>query len=349
MTENGSIEATALAMVAPGKGILAADESTGTMDKRLTPVLAETEPTEEYRRAFRELMFTTDGAEEHISAAILFDETMRHSASDGTPLPEVLKAQGIIPGIKVDTGAKPLAGAPGEKVTEGLDGLRERLEEYYEMGARFSKWRGVIAIGDGLPSDLCIAANAHALARYAALCQEAGIVPIVEPEVLMDGDHTIDTCDEVTQRTLRAVFAELARQRVTLEGMILKPNKVLSGTDCPQQAGPEEVAERTLRCLRRVVPPAVPGIAFLSGGQSDEGATVNLDAINRLVGEAPWELSFSYGRALQATPLSLWRGQESNVEAAQAAYLELARRNGAARDGRYDPEEARDLAGAGAE
>lgn len=345
--EDGSLEATALAMVAPGKGILAADESVGTMDKRLTPVL-DTEPTEEHRRAFRELMFTAEGAEQHISGAILFDETLRQSASDGTPLTEVLSGRGIIPGIKVDTGAKPLAGAPDEKVTEGLDGLRERLEEYREMGARFAKWRGVLAIGDGLPSDLCIAVNAHALARYAALCQEAGIVPIVEPETLMDGEHTADVSEQVTQRVLRAVFDELARQRVSLEGMVLKPNMVLAGYECPQQADHEEVAQRTLRCLRRSVPAAVPGIAFLSGGQSDEAATANLDAINRLAADegVPWQLSFSYGRALQATPLSLWAGQTAQIQAAQDAYLELARRNATARDGSYDPQQDRELASA---
>lgn len=345
--EDGSLEATALAMVAPGKGILAADESVGTMDKRLTPVL-DTDPTEEHRRAFRELMFTAQGAEQHISGAILFDETLRQSASDGTPLAEVLSGRGIIPGIKVDTGAKPLAGAPGEKVTEGLDGLRERLEEYREMGARFAKWRGVLAIGDGLPSDLCIAVNAHALARYAALCQEAGIVPIVEPETLMDGEHTADVSEQVTVRVLRAVFDELARQRVALEGMVLKPNMVLAGYECPQQADHEEVAQRTLRCLRRSVPAAVPGIAFLSGGQSDEAATANLDAINRLAADegVPWQLSFSYGRALQATPLSLWAGQTAQIEAAQDAYLELARRNATARDGSYDPQQDRELASA---
>ncbi len=334
-TQPGPTEATAQAMVAEGKGILAADESNGTMDKRLTTVL-DAAPTEEDRRAFRELMFTTAGAEGHISGAILYDETIRQSASDGTPFPELLNAQGIIPGIKVDTGAKALAGAPGEKVTEGLDGLRERLEEYHALGARFAKWRAVIAIGDGLPTSRCIEVNAHALARYAALCQEADIVPIVEPEVLMDGDHTIDTCDEVTQRTLQVVFAALDAQGVAPEGMILKPNMVLSGKDCGHQADVQEVAARTLLCLRRVVPPAVPGITFLSGGQSDEDATAHLAAMNAIGGQ-PWELSFSYGRALQATPLERWRGQTENVAAAQASYLELAQANGAARHGRHQP------------
>ncbi|MBA2262884.1 MAG: fructose-bisphosphate aldolase class I [Solirubrobacterales bacterium] len=338
MTHQAPTETTAQALVAEGKGILAADESNGTMDKRLAPVL-DTEPTEEDRRAFRELLFTTAGAESHISGAILYDETIRQSAGDGTPFPELLSRQGIIPGIKVDTGAKPLAASPGEKVTEGLDGLRERLEEYHALGARFAKWRAVIAIGDGLPTSRCIEVNAHALARYAALCQEADITPIVEPEVLMDGDHTIDTCDEVTQRTLRAVFVALDAQGVVLEGMILKPNMVLSGTDCPDQAGVDEVADRTLRCLRRVVPAAVPGITFLSGGQSDEAATAHLDAMNRIGGQ-PWELSFSYGRALQATPLAAWRGQASKAADAQGAYLELAQANGAARRGRYESEHA---------
>lgn len=332
MSEPGPTEATAQAMVAEGKGLLAADESNGTMNKRLSPVL-DAEPTEEDRRSFRELLFTTDGAENHISGAILYDETIRQSTSDGTPFPELLNSKGIIPGIKVDTGAKPLAGSPGEKVTEGLDGLRERLEEYHGLGARFAKWRGVITIGDGIPTDLCISANAHALARYAALCQEAGITPIVEPEVLMDGDHTIDTHEAVTHRTLRVVFAELDHHGVALEGMVLKPNMVLSGTDCPDQAGVDEVANRTLACLRRVVPAAVPGITFLSGGQSDEAATAHLAAMNAIGGQ-PWQLSFSYGRALQATPLEKWRGKSSNTEAAQESYLHLAEANGAARYGR---------------
>ncbi len=339
MTKPETLERTAREMVAEGKGILAADESNATMSKRLEA--AGIEAGEEARRRFRELLFTTAGAEDHISGAILYDETVRQAASDGTAIPELLAARGIIPGIKVDTGAKPLAGAEGEKVTEGLDGLRERLDEYRELGARFAKWRAVIAIGDGLPSRYCVAVNAHALARYAALCQEAGIVPIVEPEVLMDGDHTIDRAEEVTASTLRVVFAELADQRVDLEGMVLKPNMVVSGTDCPEQAGVDEVATRTLAVLRRVVPAAVPGIAFLSGGLSDELASMHLSAMNS-IGGVPWELSFSFGRALQATPLSLWAGEEKNADQAQASFAHRARCNGEARYGRYtsDLEEA---------
>jgi fructose-bisphosphate aldolase class I len=331
-------------LVAEGKGILAADESSGTMDKRLAEVL-DRPPAEEDRRAFRELLFTTQGAAEHISGAILYDETLRQRASDGTLFPEVLTRQGIIPGIKVDTGAKLLAGRPGEKVTEGLDGLRERLAEYRGLGARFAKWRAVITLGAGLPTRSCLEANAHALARYAALCQEAGIVPIVEPEVLMDGDHTIDRSEEVTASTLLRVFAALQEQGVALTAMLLKPNMVLSGYGCPQQAPVDEVAARTLACFRRVVPAAVPGIAFLSGGQGEDLATAHLDAMNRM-GPHPWQLSFSYGRALQATPLAIWRGEESRREAAQAAYLQRARRNGAARRGRFSPAAERELVSA---
>jgi fructose-bisphosphate aldolase class I len=337
-------QATARMLVAEGKGILAADESSGTMDKRLAEVL-DRPPVEEDRRAFRELLFTTQGAAEHISGAILYDETLRQRASDGTLFPEVLTRQGIIPGIKADTGAKLLAGRPGEKVTEGLDGLRERLAEYRGLGARFAKWRAVITLGAGLPTRSCLEANAHALARYAALCQEAGIVPIVEPEVLMDGDHTIDRSEEVTASTLLRVFAALQEQGVALTAMLLKPNMVLSGCDCPQQAPVEEVAARTLACFRSVVPAAVPGIAFLSGGQSEDLATAHLDAMNRM-GPHPWQLSFSYGRALQATPLAIWRGEESRREAAQAAYLQRARRNGAARRGRFSPAVERELVSA---
>ncbi len=329
------LEMTARAMVADGKGILAADESSGTMDKRLVAVGAPT--TEETRRRLRELLFTAPGLEEHISGVILYDETIHQSASDGTPFPELLAGRQMIPGIKVDTGAKPLAGAPGEKVTEGLDGLRERLHSYHELGARFAKWRAVIAIGDGTPSRYCIAANAHALGRYAALCQEAGIVPIVEPEVLMDGHHSVDRSEQVTGEVLRAVFAQLSDQRVLLEGIVLKPNMVLSGYGAARQAGVEEVAERTLSLFRRLVPAAVPVVAFLSGGQSDELASAHLNAMNA-IGDVSWELSFSYGRALQATALSLWGGDEANVRAAQAALTHRARCNGEARFGRYSPE-----------
>ncbi len=338
------IEDTARALVADGKGILAADESSGTMDKRLEKVL-DGPSTEEARRAFREVVLTAEEASAHISGAILYDETIRQSTEAGVPFPDALAEQGIIAGIKVDTGAKPLAGFPGEKVTEGLDGLRERLAEYHELGARFAKWRAVITIGDGLPTPYCIDANAYALARYAALCQEAGITPIVEPEVLMDGEHTIDRSEEVTEATLRAVFAALWHAGVALEGMLLKPNMVLAAYECADQASVEEVAQRTLRCLRRVVPAAVPGIVFLSGGQSDELASAHLDAMNRAP-DQPWELSFSYGRALQATPLEVWRGEPSNAAAARAAYAHRARCTGAARRGEYSPEMEREAAAA---
>ncbi len=335
------LQATARAMVAPGRGILAADESNATMTKRLEAVGVDS--TEESRLHFRELLVSTPGAEEHISGVILYDETIRQQSADGRPFCELLSDRGMVPGIKVDTGAKPLAGAEGEKVTEGLDGLRERLEEYYEMGARFAKWRAVIAIEEGLPSAYCVDVNAHALARYAALCQEAGIVPIVEPEVLMDGTHSIDRAEDVTLATLRSVFTALLDQRVALEGMILKPNMVLSGTDCSQQAGVDEVAARTLALFRQVVPAAVPGIAFLSGGQSDEQASAHLSAMNAL-GGVPWELSFSYGRALQATPLEAWGGDEANESDAQKAFAHRARCNGEARYGRYTEELEQSLA-----
>jgi fructose-bisphosphate aldolase class I len=328
------LQQTARALVAPGKGILAADESAGTIAKRLAAIGVDS--TEEARRAYRELLLTTEGAAAHISGVILFDETMRQRAADGTPFPEVLERQGIIPGIKVDQGAKELALAPGEKVTAGLDGLRERFAEYRGLGARFAKWRAVIAIGETIPSEYCIWVNAHALARYAALAQEAGLVPIVEPEVLMDGDHTIERSYAVTSRVQHAVFTELHDQRVALEGMLLKPNMVLSGYDCPEQAGIEEVAAATIRCLRHNVPAAMPGVVFLSGGQTDEAATAHLDAINRL-GPQPWELSFSFGRALQGPAQRAWRGESANVPAAQAAYLHRAKLNGAARTGTYTP------------
>ena len=334
-TDREALESTARKMVADGKGILAADESNATMSKRLEQV--EVEPTEEARRRFRELVFTTEGVEEHISGVILFDETLRQSSSDGVPFPELLAQRGVIPGIKVDTGAKPLAGAPGEKVTEGLDGLRDRLAEYSEMGARFCKWRAVITIGDGIPTDYCLRTNAHALGRYAALCQEAGLVPIVEPEVLMDGDHAIDRSYETTVATLHHVFRELFEQRVACEGLLLKANMVMSGYDCPDQAGVQEVAERTLRSLRQTVPAAVPGVVFLSGGQSDQRASAHLDAMSRVEG-LPWEISFSYGRALLGLSLETWRGEHSNLAAAQVALQHRARLTGAARRGEYSEE-----------
>jgi fructose-bisphosphate aldolase, class I len=326
---------TARAIVAEGKGILAADESDSTIKKRFDSI--EVESTEENRRAYRDLLFTTDGVEEYISGVILFDETIRQVSADGTPFPQLLGSKGIIPGIKVDKGAKPLALAEGETITEGLDGLRDRLAEYRELGARFTKWRAVISIGKGIPSEYCIWTNAHALARFAALSEEAGLVPIVEPEVLMDGDHTIERSFEVTSRTLHAVFTELRDQRVQPEGMLLKPNMVLSGYDCPEQASEEEVAHETLRCFRRHVPAAVPGVVFLSGGQSDEQATARLSAMNA-IGPHPWQLSFSYGRALQAPALKAWIGKPENVEAAQRAYYHRAKMNSAARTGMYAPE-----------
>ena len=327
------LQHTARALVPEGKGILAADESLPTIKKRFDSIGIES--TEENRRDYRSMLFTTPGAADYISGVILFDETLRQTGADGTRLAEVLQNSGVIPGIKVDKGAKPLAGQPDEKVTEGLDGLRDRLNEYYELGARFTKWRAVYAIGEGIPGPACIIANAHALARFAALSQEAGLVPIVEPEVLMDGDHDVDLCEEVTEEVLRVVFAELAVQEILLEGMLLKPNMVVSGKDCPEQADVEEVAVRTLRCLRRTVPAAVPGIVFLSGGQSDEDSTLHLDAVNRLPGPRPWRLSFSYGRALQAAPLKAWGGKPANVAAGQAAFLERAKANGAATQGAY--------------
>jgi fructose-bisphosphate aldolase class I len=329
------LQETARAIVAEGKGILAADESDGTIKKRFDSIGVES--TEEHRRAYRDLLFTTEGAEEYISGVILYDETIRQKSAGGTPFPELLTSKGIIPGIKVDKGAKPLALAEGETITEGLDGLRDRLAEYRELGARFTKWRAVISIGKGIPSEYCIWTNAHALARFAALSEEAGLVPIVEPEVLMDGDHTIERSFEVTSRTLHAVFTELRDQRVQPEGILLKPNMVLSGYDCPEQASDEEVAHETLRCFRRHVPAAVPGTVFLSGGQSDEEATARLSAMNA-IGPHPWQLSFSYGRALQAPALKAWGGKPENVEAAQRAYYHRAKMNGAARTGMYAPE-----------
>jgi fructose-bisphosphate aldolase, class I len=334
MTED-ELAATAAALVAPGKGILAADESSGTIAKRFRSI--EVESTTEHRRAYRELLFTTEGAGEFVSGVILFDETIHQRAADGTPLPEVLRRQGIICGIKVDTGTTGLAGFPGEKVTEGLDGLADRLAAYRELGARFTKWRAVITIGDGIPTHGCIRANAEALARFAALSQEAGLVPIVEPEVLMDGDHTIERCYQATADSLAAVFAALRRHRVRLDGMLLKPNMVVSGKDCPTQAGVEQVAEATVACMRDHVPASVPGLVFLSGGQTDQAATAHLNAMNRLEG-VPWQLSFSYGRALQAPALEAWKGEPANAPAAQQAFHHRARLNSAARSGSYTPE-----------
>ena len=331
MAQN-QLEQVARSLVAPGKGILAADESGGTIEKRFKSIGVAS--TEANRRDYREMLFRTPGAEEFISGVILYDETIRQQAADGTALAKLLQDKGIIPGIKVDTGAKALAFSSKEKITEGLDGLRERLVEYRGLGAKFAKWRAVITIGDGIPTDYCLETNAHALARYAALCVEAGIVPIVEPEVLMDGPHTIERCSEVTERTLQQVFHELFLQRVPLEQILLKPNMVLSGTESPTQAGVRQVAEATLAIFRRTVPAAVPGIVFLSGGQSDELATAHLNEMNRL-GGGPWQLSFSYGRALQAPALKAWGGKTANVAAGQKAYYHRAKCNGAARSGSY--------------
>jgi fructose-bisphosphate aldolase class I len=325
---------TARAIVADHKGILAADESTGTIKKRFDSIGVES--TEENRRFYRQLLFAAPGIEEHIGGVILYDETIRQKADDGTPFPELLGEKGTIPGIKVDTGAQDLAGFPGEKVTEGLDGLRARLEEYAGLGARFAKWRAVITIGEGIPTAGCIHANAHALARYAGLCQEAGLVPIVEPEVLMDADNTLDVCYDATARTLHATFDELDRMRVDLKGALLKPNMVISGKGCSVQAGAEEIAEKTVDCFLRQVPAAVPGIVFLSGGQTEVQATENLNAINQIGG--PWPLSFSYGRALQQSALAAWGGDPSNAEAAQSAFLHRARMNALAVAGEWTAE-----------
>ena len=326
---------TAAAMVAKGRGILAADESAGTCEKRFKSVGVEC--TEENRRAYRGLLFATPGIEQFVSGVILFDETLRQKTSDGAPFAEFLAQKGIVPGIKVDKGAQDLAFCPGEKVTEGLDGLRARLAEYFKLGARFAKWRAVITIGDGLPTHTCLYANAHALARYAALCQEASIVPIIEPEVLLDGGHTIERCEEVSEATLRATYAALAAHNVSVEHTILKASMVVSGKENARQAGVGEVAERTVRVLKRTVPAAQPGIVFLSGGQSDEDATIHLNAMNAR-GSHPWELSFSYGRALQAPALKSWRGDAANVGSAQRALAHRARMNGLARSGDYAPE-----------
>jgi len=327
------LKSVASAIVAKQKGVLAADESSPTIKKRFDSIKVES--TEENRRRYREILFTADGIENHIGGVILFDETLRQSTRDGIPFARLLSDRGIIPGIKVDQGTKVLALHPGDKVTEGLDGLRERLAGYRQLGAQFAKWRAVIEIDErDLPSAFGIRANAHGLARYAALCQEAGLVPIVEPEVLMDGAHGIERCEAVTAQVLQAVFAELDAHRVLFEGMLLKPNMVIAGKQCATQAGVQEVAEATIRCLKRYVPAAVPGIVFLSGGQSAEDATDHLNAMNAM-GPQPWQVSFSYGRALQAPVLAIWQGQESQVAAAQKALLRRCQLNGLAREGQY--------------
>jgi fructose-bisphosphate aldolase class I len=323
----------ARAMVAKGKGILAADESFGTIEKRFKSIGIAS--TEEHRRAYREMLFTTPDWAEYISGVIMFDETIRHATADGRSFVKLMNTAGVVPGIKVDTGAKDLAGYPGEQITEGLDGLRGRLAEYYKLGARFAKWRAVITIGDGLPTRFCIDANAHALARYAALCQEAGIVPIVEPEVLMDGSHSGERCEEVTTTTLESVFFHLHAHRVNLEGMILKPNMVIPGKKAPQQWTPGQIAEATVRCFMRTVPAAVPGIVFLSGGQTPAEATANLDAMNKM-GAHPWELSYSYGRALQDEALKAWLGKPENVAAGQEMFSHRGRLCSKARYGKYE-------------
>jgi fructose-bisphosphate aldolase, class I len=335
------LEAVARAMVAKGKGILAADESSGTIKKRFDSIKLES--TEEARRSYREMLFTAPKAADYISGVILYDETIRQKTKAGVPFPEYLARQGMIPGIKVDSGAKPLAGFPNETITEGLDGLRERLAEYYKLGARFAKWRAVIDIGADFPTRFAIDANAHALARYAALCQEASIVPIVEPEVLMDGGHTLERCEEVTDAALEALFSALHSHRVHLEGTILKPNMVISGKKATVRASAQTVAEATVRCLKRHVPSAVPGIAFLSGGQSSEDATAHLSLMNKL-GPLPWELTFSYGRALQDAALKAWGGKSENFAAGQAAFLKRARLNSMAHAGTYTPALEQDAA-----
>lgn len=328
-----TLQSVANAIVAQQKGVLAADESNPTIKKRFETI--QTESTEVSRRRYREILFTADGIERYVGGVILFDETLRQSTQDGTSFPKLLASRGIIPGIKVDKGAKALALCPGDKITEGLDGLRDRLAEYKQLGAQFAKWRAVIEIDEhGIPSANGLRANAHALARYAALCQEVDLVPIVEPEVLMDGAHSIERCEVVTARALEAVFTELDAHRVLFEGMLLKPNMVIAGKKCTQQASVQAVAEATLRCLRRYVPAAVPGIVFLSGGQSDVDATDHLNAMNAM-GPQPWQVSFSYGRALQAPVLAAWQGQESNALAAQHALLNRCHLNGLARDGTY--------------
>jgi fructose-bisphosphate aldolase class I len=326
----------AKAMVAPGRGILAADESSGTIEKRFKSINVES--TEENRRAYRDMLFTTRGLGENISGVILYDETLRQKSADGTPFAALLQRSGILPGIKVDAGTSDLAFCPGEKVTEGLDKLGKRCQEYVKLDAKFTKWRAVITIGKDIPSTTCIASNAHALARYAAICLANGLVPIVEPEVLMDGDHTIERCEVVTEWTLNAVYEALYVNRVKLEETVLKPSMVVSGKDCPVQASVDEVAERTVRVLKRCVPAAVAGIAFLSGGQSDELATEHLSAMNRKYPNLPWPLTFSYGRALQQPSLKAWKGVSANVAQAQALLAHRARMNGLAAKGEYRPE-----------
>ncbi len=326
------LDSTARALMAPGKGILAADESAGTIKKRFDGI--KLAATEENGRRYREMLFTTAGAAEHVSGVILFDATIRQSTASGQRFTELLASQGIIPGIKVDAGVMDLPNAPGEKISAGADGLRTRLAEYHAMGARFAKWRAVIDIAPGIPSALCLRSNAEALAHYAAACQAEGIVPIVEPEVLMDGDHDLARCEDVTTETLHQVFASLYAYKVRLEGMLLKPNMVIAGAKCPRQDSAEVIAEATLRCFRRTVPAAVPGIVFLSGGQGDVQATANLDAINRR-GPHPWAISFSYGRALQAASIATWAGEDANIAKAQAAYLHRAKMNGLAARGAW--------------
>jgi fructose-bisphosphate aldolase class I len=328
-----TMEQTVAEILRSGRGILAADESTGTIEKRFKS--ANIPNVEENRRDYREMLFTTKGMESHISGVILFDETLRQKSRAGVPLAKVLSDKGVVPGIKVDAGTTALPGAPNEVVTQGLDKLGERLKEYKALGARFAKWRAVITIGAGIPTPYCIETNAHALARYAALCQAEGIVPIVEPEVLMDADNTIETCFQVTSDTLQCTFAQLYAQRVVLEQMLLKPNMVISGKRCPTQAGVQQVAHETLRCFRRTVPAAVPGIVFLSGGQTDEQATAHLSAMNAK-GPQPWVLSFSYGRALQAPSLKAWAGQQANWAKGQAEFAKRAKLNGLAQLGKYD-------------
>jgi fructose-bisphosphate aldolase class I len=337
------LEKVAKALVSDGKGILAADETAGTLTKRFEKLKIPSTP--ESRRDYREMLFTTPGSADFISGVIMYDETIHQQGSRGTPVLDVLLERGIIPGIKVDTGAKPLAGCEGESVTEGLDGLRDRLKDYHAIGAQFAKWRAVIRITDQLPSKTCVSVNAHALARYAALCQEQGIVPIVEPEVLMEGAHVIDRCNEVTGNVLHAVFNALHEQKVSLEGMLLKPNMVVSGSVCPTQASVTEVADATLRCLLRHVPPAIPGVVFLSGGQSDVVATAHLNAINKMAQTKPWKISFSYGRALQDQALATWLGNKKNYRAAQQAYYHRAKCNAAATLGKYTAAMENDFTG----